>query len=206
MSNQARLRNGAGSLLFALMLLALKAPARQPQTPSDFLVRISEMRIELSPTGVTANDCLVVQRNGRFHLERRLQQLPQTSAKISVFEFQLTKPQLRQLRDLVDQPAVSNLTQFAPLQPPYGVTDFGQFMVEIDPQSTPRQFGYFTWQGNPRPGVPPQSTPDQVQEDWRHSREALQPVLAWFHNLENQKIHSSNAAPNFCGKNIGETD
>lgn len=188
-------------LLIIVFLLPLTSLPKSQDAHGVF-VRIVQTRIDLSPNGVTANDCIVVQGNGRFHLERRLQQLPDAATRVTVFESKLTKVQRQALREILDQHSIRNLPEFEAPVPPLGVTDFSLLVAEVNRQTAMQRIGYFSWQGNPMPGAPPESTPDRIKKAWQDSQEALQPLEAWRHALEGQKMQPSKASATLCGGNI----
>lgn len=75
-----------------LILLALSittsgfAQQSSDQPEGGFLIQIRESQMDLSRNGVTFNNCMQVLPNGRFHLERRLQQLPATTASLNILD------------------------------------------------------------------------------------------------------------------------
>jgi hypothetical protein len=183
-----------------IVLLATDGVAfKQPQMPPQFFIRISETKIDLSPAGSTGTDCIAIQANGRFYLERRLQPLPGAEAKLSAFESRLTKARMEQLRALVDEPRIADLPKFVLPDPLIGVTQFSTFIVELNWQSAGRRLGYFAWKGTAKSGVSPDSAPDQVKRNWQESQEALRSLETWFHEVEGQKMRPANARSTECG-------
>ena len=77
-----------------------------------FLVNISESQMDLSRNGVTAHGCILVLPDGHFHLERRRQQLPASTATLQIFESSLDQTQLETLLGILNDEGIRNL-------PPY---------------------------------------------------------------------------------------
>jgi len=199
-TNQMSRINATRTVLLAMLFFAVPILGlRQPQDSPDFLIRITESKAELSPTGVTVNDCILVQPNGRFHLERRRQQLPEGRAKLTIYESSLTKAQLQQLREIVEQQSIEELPEFSPPTPPLGVSDFRTLVAELNRETVVKHIGFFSWRGDSRPGAPPESTPADMKKAWEDSEKALQPLADWFHGLEGRKMPPSKASSNLCG-------
>jgi hypothetical protein len=104
---------------FVVLLAGTAAAFQDSQDPAAFLIRITELSIDLSPTGITANDCIAIQSNGQFHLEKRFQQLPVAESKLTVFESKLTKAQLQQLHDLLGMPSLWDLARIRSAKAPF---------------------------------------------------------------------------------------
>jgi len=100
--------------LTVIVILISLAPRGRPQANEDavsskFAVRVVEAEIDLSPHGVTSNDCLLVQTDGSFQLERRFQRLPTPSATRTIYRGLLDDSEMEELSGLLRDESVIGL-------------------------------------------------------------------------------------------------
>lgn len=193
------IRNSVIIMVFAVAG-AVNASHQQPKpSTASTLLQIGETQFNVAPSGGVTSDCVVVQPNGRFHLERREQHLPKASAKLTVFTARLSKRQLQALRSILDKQDIQSLSPFVPPVTPLGVTKFRVFTADVAREATTQKAGFFMWEGQGTPDAPPNSTPDDIKRAWQTSATALQPLVEWFHTLEGMKLRPSHAKPTLCG-------
>jgi hypothetical protein len=190
------------ALIFFVLTLA-GVSSVSPQQPKSstvsFLLQIVERQTDLSPNGGVTSDCLLVQPDGHFHLERRQQHLPNPSANLTIFSAQLSKTQLEGLRSILDKQDIQSLSPFVPPVLPVSVTKFRVFAANVARGATIQKAGFFMWEGQGTPDTPPNSTPDDIKRAWQTSATVLQPLVDWFHALEGMKLRPSHAKPTLCG-------
>ena len=68
--------------------------------PARFLLILNEAQTDISPAGVNFSSCALILPDGRFHLERRMQQLPSHGATLKLYDSVLDSIQLRQLQEI----------------------------------------------------------------------------------------------------------
>jgi hypothetical protein len=90
------------SILFTITTLRIDAQDGTQASSDSFLVRFDEGEFD-NEHGITTSDCMLVKPDGSFHLERRRQQLPSPSAKLSIFESSLDAAWFKQLRDILEE-------------------------------------------------------------------------------------------------------
>jgi hypothetical protein len=170
--------------LFSLTVVVAQdtVPERQPP-----LVRIVEMGIDYH-SGITANSCIAIQSDGRFHLERRLQQLPSQQAALHIYEATLDAFQLSRLESMLDAQAVREASTYKTPKFPLGVPAVAAIRIAIARAEKVQTVGYFAWNREPgTEGSSPESTPEAVKEEWGSTRLALIPLVGWFHEVEAMK-------------------
>lgn len=141
--------------------------------------------IDLHSSGITANSCIAIQSNGRFHLETRLQQLPRPQAVLHIYEATLDAFQLSRLERMLDAQAVSEASTYKGPKLPVVVPTVANVRIDIARADRVQTVGYFTW--NQQPGtddLSPESTPEALKQEWRSSHLALTPLIGWFHEVE----------------------
>ena len=171
-------------LLFALSPLALLLqPAHERP-----LVRITEMNMELSSHGVTTNTCVSVLPDGNFHLEVRVQLLPDP-ATLHIYESKLDDFQMLRLHNLLDVPNLRDAEPFQTPKLPLTTSVFTAATVQISREHDMQKLGYLAW--DERVGKEnelPESESAAVKEQWRRSRALLAPLLQWSHELPLVKV------------------
>jgi len=98
-------------LVVAFLPSAVSAQVGRPSDPQATPVRIDEGRFDNEP-GVTSSDCILVMPDGRFHVERRRQVLPSSTATLNIFESSLDSSQLQQLGDIVAEAEASRIPAY----------------------------------------------------------------------------------------------
>jgi hypothetical protein len=171
---------------FVATLLLLTIVMAQDAVPARDLplVRTVEMSMDFH-SGITANSCIAIQSDGRFHLERRLQQLPSQQAVLHIYEATLDAFQLSRLKSMLDAQAVREASTYKGPKFPVLVPTVAVVRIEIARVDKVQTVGYFAWNRQPgTEGLSPESTPEALKEEWRSSRLALTPLVGWFHEVE----------------------
>jgi hypothetical protein len=168
--------------LFLLTIVAAQDVVPARKLP---LVRIVETSIDLHSSGITANSCIAIQSNGRFHLETRLQQLPRPRAVLHIYEATLDAFQLSRLESMLDAQAIREASAYKGPKLPMVVSTFANVRIDIARANRVQTVGYLAW--NQQPGtddLSPESTPEALKQEWRSTRLALTPLIGWFHEVE----------------------
>src|SRR5579863_2601359 len=168
--------------LFALCVAPVAAQSQLQFDPAAFLVRINEATID-NENAVTSSDCMLILPDGRFHLERRSQHLPNPVATLRIFESSLGAAQLQYLRDILHDQSIRNLPPYAPPIFPMNLPWFANVRVKIVREPEVQDVGYWIWRGGAA-DASPNSTPDNIKKGWQESEVALRPLLQWFHGVE----------------------
>jgi hypothetical protein len=149
------------------------------------LVRIVGTNIELHSSGITANSCIAIRSDGRFHLETRLQQLPHAQAVLHIYEATLDAFQLSRLESMLDAQAVREASSYKGPKLPMVVSTVANVRMDIARADRVQTVGYLAWNQEPgTDGLSPESTPEALKEEWRSSRLALTPLMGWLHEVE----------------------
>jgi hypothetical protein len=175
------------------MLSAQDSPARG----STSWISIRKSITDLSANGVNLHDCIQVGTDGRFHFERRRQQLPQNHATLEVFESSLSAEQMQDLRNILDDKKIVDLPPFVQPPIPMIATVYLLFQAKITRDGEVRNVGYLSWQGGP-PNASPNSAASDVKKGWLQSEEILKPLSGWFAKIEAQKLDATNSPSTFC--------
>jgi hypothetical protein len=190
------------SLVCSLLLVAcsLSQDVNASSIPDSFLVRIVEVTTDNQPGGMIANDCILVSPDGRFHLERRQQVIPSSSAKLRIFESSLDSFQFAKLQNLVQSENIRALQGYVSPKFPLTMSWVSDLDVRISRGEQVQTVGYWIWRGG-KAGLSPESTPDNIKRIWRESQAALQPLVEWFHQVKGLQLQPSTAQPSMCGGN-----
>jgi hypothetical protein len=173
--------------------------AAQSHPPSDsaaFVVKIDETTIDHTKL-VTSSDCIRVLPDGRFHLERRKQALPNPTSSLDISESSLDSTQLQRLHNILEGEDINKLPEYVLPVFPITAPWFGSFRTKISRGGQVRTVGYWLWQGG-TPRASPNSTPDNIKEIWKESEVALRPLVEWFHGIEALKLSPSGAQSTQC--------
>jgi hypothetical protein len=203
MSKEAsRWESSRGRALALLSILALTwtplGTSQRTQSESiRFLVVLNEAQTDISPRGVNLSNCALILPDGRFHLERRVQQLPSHSATLEVFESSLDSLQFRQLQEILNDARVKELPAFLwPTTEMMG-SKFQAFEARIARGDEVQRAGYFVRRGAPV-GEAQNSTPSGVRKEWEQSEAVLRPVLQWLRGLETSTLQPSGGRSTLC--------
>lgn len=162
-----------------------------------FLVLLYEKQTDISPRGLNLANCAIILPDGRFHLERRVQQLPRSSATLTIFESSLDSAQVQQLRTILDKAEIRQLTVYAQPQLPIGAPWTRAFNARIVRATGVQNVGYWTWRGG-SPEAPPNSETESVKKAWQQSENALRPLADWLHGIEGLRMIPSDAKSTLC--------
>jgi len=178
----SRWRSRAVAFAALILICVLVAPAQTlPQCDSTtFLLTIGERTTDMSPSGINNGDWMVVLPDGRFHLERRVQQLPSATNTLTVYESSLSVEQLHHLHDLLESDSLKKLSQYVQPAIPIDAPWYGLVEAKISRDTGIQHVGYWAWLGG-KSGASPNSAPDEVKKGWREAQSVLEPLLSWFH-------------------------
>jgi hypothetical protein len=180
----------------ALLQLALPTqndpPAQRPP-----LLSITEMSMNLR---ITANACISIQPDGLFHLETRLQQLPNVRAILHIYESTLDSFQMSRLANMLNSQSVREASAYHGPKIPVLVSELSVVMVHIPREDQTQNIGYFAWNERlEKQGESPESSAPLLKEQWRQSRTTLTPLMLWFHEIEGMRWPEvSESQSNLC--------
>ena len=185
-------------LLWIFTVPCLSLNAQHAESDSrQFVVILNEGETDISPTGVNVHTCALVLPDGRFHLERRVQQLPNSSATLKIFESTLDSVQFRELQETLNGESIRKLLQFVwPAAPMIG-TRFRGFRARIARGDQTQSTGYFELQGATS-GKASDSEPSDIEKGWEQSKTGLRPLLQWFQGLKASKLEPSDKKSTLC--------
>jgi hypothetical protein len=158
---------------------------------------ITESLTEVSSHGTDQSDCALVFPDGRVHIERYKQQLPDQSSTV-VYRSKFAKSQLHKLEEILSDPDMQSLPEFTSPSTPLSVKSLQYVTLEmVYQEKRSRRVGYFKWAGGADKGWP-NITPEKIKAEWQHSEPVLQPLLKWFHDIEGISLDRSDAKPTQC--------
>jgi len=164
---------------------------------NSFIVVIREGSTDLSSSGRSDHSCITVAPDGRFHLERRTQHMPNPIATLEISESSLDSTQFEQLKSILDQAAVRQLPTYKQPPLPMAVPFFYGFNATISRGPDHQEVGYVTWRGGSAK-TSPNSAPDNLKQEWRRSEVALRPLSNWLREVRGLKQTTSDGAPTLC--------
>jgi hypothetical protein len=178
----------APAVLFALIPFCLATQDNPLTTPKPAIFSLHEISMDLSSHGITANSCIMVAPDGTFHIERRLQQLPQDYAVLHIYESTLDAFQMRRLNNLLDDQSIRDLSRYIPPKTPMAASAFLSVGVRIPREKELQETGYFMWdERTAQANQSPESTPTIIKDQWRATRTTLLPLVQWVHEVEGMK-------------------
>jgi len=182
--------------IFVVASIAYASLAGQ-SSDNSLLIRITEAQINATSQGGVSSDCIVVKTDGQFHLERRLQQLPDPNATVRTYDSSLTDMQLQWLRNILSEDRMQKLPAF--VMPDSTGPEFLRRGVAVDfiQDGVARTAGYIG-----SAGAVPENQPANASSSVKKSREdaeiALQPLMDWFHGVEETKLSPSQPKWSAC--------
>lgn len=188
------------ALVVTLFLSALpqKNSTLFQTTTKPKAIVITESLTEVSSYGTDQSDCALVFPDGRAHIERRKQELPDQPSTV-VYRSKLDKSQLHRLEEILSDPDMQALPEYVPPSIPLSVKSFQYVKLEMIYQGKrPRRVGYFKWSGEAFGKGSPNSTPEKIKAEWQYSEPVLQPLLKWFHGIEGILVDRSDLKPTQC--------
>ncbi len=181
------LQAGLVSLVILAFACAAVTFAQRLQSDSNqFLVILHESQTDISPRGRSVSNCALIFPDGRFHVERRVQQLPGSTAALKIFDSSLDSAQLQHLKTALDSEGIRRLPPYEQPILPMGVPWSYGFNARITRPTGVQNVGYWSW----REGVPtasPNSSPENVKKGWRLSETELRPLVDWLRSIEHLK-------------------
>ena len=173
-------------ICIAFILLGFGPGNRSPHVELG-VIRIVDVWVNTAETvpgkTVVANDCIVIYPGGNFHLERRKQIAGQAISSLAVYESTATDDQLRSLEAILTGGAVTSLPEYVPPKFPLSVPDFSLFHAQFTRSGHPVTLGYF-YTAEPLSQAIISGVSPSVAKHWRDSKEVLEPLVEWFHDLE----------------------
>ncbi|MGI8770247.1 MAG: hypothetical protein ACR2JE_02305, partial [Acidobacteriaceae bacterium] len=172
---------------------------------NPFVMTLTEFQVNAaSPIGITKNDCIVVKQDGHFHLGRRRQELPSDRATPHVYESSLSELQLSKLRRILESFSVRSMAPFAQKDSPLDIAWYRGLLVKIFRDTGVQEAGYATWTpGEGTPDTTPNNIPIRTKQAWQISERVLQPLVDWFHGVEQMRLQSSRAEGTLCSVEPG---
>ena len=170
--------------LVVITSFAVSLTAQQPKAvEKGFLVRMFERELTLQPTAGPNNvgNCMIVFRNGKFHLELRRQEFFDGHATLAVYESSLSEQELQSLRKILENQEVKQLPPFVQPKPPVDSHGYQIFRADILRGSNNQSAGYFNWNAQPPANA------ESEKEHWKQSELALKPLVEWFHGIKSFK-------------------
>jgi hypothetical protein len=182
------LQAGLVSLVILAFTCAAVTFAQRLQSDSNqFWVIVHEGQTDISPRGRSVSNCALIFPDGRFHVERRVQELPGSTAALKIFDSSLDSTQLQHLKTVLDSEGIRRLPPYEQPILPMGVPWSYGFNARITRPTGVQNVGYWTW----RDGVStasPNSSPENVKKGWRLSETELRPLVDWLRSIEHLKL------------------
>lgn len=198
MAKKAALKIAALAIAVSAALASVHpAPAASQQAESSPSLTIWESTLDLSQGGGSTHTCILVQPDGRFHLEKKTQRLPGSPASREIFDYSLDVSQFQQLRSILDDEKLRQLPAYVQPALPMGVPWSHGFDVKILRVADVQHVGYWTWRGGTA-DTSPNSTPQGVKNGWRKSEATLKPMTDWLHGIESMKLSPSRSESTMC--------
>jgi hypothetical protein len=185
--------------IFSAAVVVIALGPTQTSSSVDVLplLRINELNENVLNGGSSVRDCLVVYESGRFHLERRVQRIPEPPAELSVFEAQLSPEQTEALKKILSADAIRRLPAFTPPAFPLSILTFDSLFVTIRLNGREQTIGYLDWPDKSRNGSP-NNTLEQIQQDWRLTKGNLEPLQTWVSDVESGNLKPTQVDPSLC--------
>lgn len=195
-------KSGVAQLLVLLSILAIAYPAlafaQNIQSDSGaFLVILNEGETDISSRGVNLHECALILPDGRFHLEQRVQHLPNSNANLKVFESSLDSAQFRKLQEILNDETVKELPPLTSPATPMAVTKFRGFTARIARGEQVQSVGYLEAQQQTVEKSTDLAHSD-MKKGWEQSKVALRPLLQWFQALQGVNREPSRGKSTLC--------
>ena len=162
------------------------------------MVIVQQQEIDLSIKGKSSMECVAILPNGRFHLERRVQDLPGASTKTSSLESSFGETKLRQLREILNNNLIISLPSFVPPETPMGTRSFSTFISRINLGNGTKTVGYLIWEEGNDKKISPDSAPENIRTAWKDSESLLRPLAGFVKGIGESGFSTSNTKANLC--------
>ena len=163
--------------VIATQAIAGQAPANPP---ASFLLRTSEWHTTMTPIAGPNNvgNCMIVNRDGRLHLELRRQEFFNGKASLVSYEGKLSTAELTSLRAVLTADSIKSRPAFHEPKTPLQADHFESFIAEIPRGAKTQTVGTFSWHG-----LGPTDADAEIRE-WREAALALEPLMEWSHRIK----------------------
>jgi hypothetical protein len=185
-----------GLSILLLMHNALSAQDTKPNAklPSVWIAE-SLIGLSLSPP-VDDAKCILVMPDGKFHMEWRHQVLPAPKSDVKIYEGVLNSSQRQLLQSVISDHALKEFPDSKVPAVPTGSGFVRAGGTKIQRDNYFQQVEYADW-GSVRKSY--QGVSAEVAERQRQGEIVLQPLMDWFHQLQNSDLKEVDVAPNLCG-------
>ncbi|MGA9668041.1 MAG: hypothetical protein WBQ94_02470 [Terracidiphilus sp.] len=198
---QTRARHLFQAAALVVLLVAWCSPpaSTQDKQPNGegMVVTVNEFQEGSLPPAGSYSTCINVWEDGRFHLERRRQQLPSATATLQVFDSTLPVDELEQLQNILKSDPVLRLQPLGPLSNSEAKTWVRGMIVRIFRDKSMRKVGYFEWETNDASAVS-QLERKLVVEPQLDAKEALKPLSEWLSKVNSAKLTPTIGEPTMC--------
>lgn len=184
-------------LFWATLFIGAYAYSQSLGTSDTPELQVTELQENGYSSGISNRYCLVVYKDGRFHLERRVQQSPNPTNTLLLVDSRLNANQLRSLQETLSALSFSTLPAYKVPSIPMVISSFTLFSASITKNGVNHKVGYIDWQDKDRVGSPNTSS-DGTKQGWLASKVGLSPLVLWVHQLESSKLLPSGAESNAC--------
>ncbi|MGA9241894.1 MAG: hypothetical protein WBW03_07910 [Silvibacterium sp.] len=151
-------------------------------------------QVELTAHGTTEGTCAIIWPDGWYHAERRVQILPSTVAKLTMYDSSFNAESLTEIQLLLDREDVRTLPSFEPVAMPPKAFAYYAFIVDIQRPEGPQHIGFEQLGRSEKEGY---SRQDARQDDKR-SGMTLQPLLQWMQSEVDRAKPNPAGRADFC--------
>jgi hypothetical protein len=144
-------------------------------------LRVHEDQIDLSNRqGKNISSCATIYPDGRYHLERKVQELQTLSVSISIYEDVISTSQRDYLQKMIDSSEVRDLPHYSYPAVPRAAQFLHHFDLQIGRDNEVQAVGFVIWRG-PNETYSIEGAPANIRDAQFKSERILTPIVDWFH-------------------------
>lgn len=147
-----------------------------------------------SPNGITQTECVVITKNGEFHIERTVQKLPSRVATKTVEEGAMSLARLDGIKRRLASQEVRMLSEWRQRDIPTANDQLQMVELQIDRDGTVQDTGYVIWHGDS-----PESQMDTVStQQANRSKAVLYRIVKDIESLSGKVVSGEGTAKLKC--------
>lgn len=164
----------------SIAVFSVTTAVRSQESNIDpLLLSATIVKIDLSqPNAETRTTCALVSQSGQYHIEKRVQILPERKAKLAVYEGKLSDSEYKALKLELDDSRVASLPPYKPIKVPTTSYYIENAHVEIRRDDFLQKAGYSIWRG-PEVSNSFEGADTEFRDAQLNSKSALSQILEW---------------------------
>ena len=193
-----RLKQLTAMLICATMLYLPPKSLKAINERSEVLMRLGILQEGPATVGQSSRQCIVINADRTYHLERRVQLKTQVGNSLEIYEGKIQPAEFERLVELLEEIHHLTLSDFVPPKFPISISAFEMVTLDYPVDEVQRRIGYFEPLSESAIDTSPGNTPSGIRAEWRASMSAMKPLMSWLEHFQNSGLRRVSESTHSC--------